>query len=207
MRRTQTRITVWPAIADLMTAILVIAFLTGMVTIAYYIPSDPPPESDTPVVEVDSLEYAILVRQRDSLRTVIDEMIQKIDIIGSRSCLGEERENMPNSLMTIRVIPNGYYIEANFVTLNNLRKQSNEWRELIENVRRNNGQELNKEEMALFASAIYDLGNRWPSGKCKFSPTFENGGVAPDSLHDAWYKFLDKYFGPLTNPGSLPKYN
>lgn len=35
MRRKQTRITVWPAIADLMTAILVIAFLTGMVTLAY----------------------------------------------------------------------------------------------------------------------------------------------------------------------------
>ncbi|MCY4234640.1 MAG: hypothetical protein OXE59_12995 [Bacteroidetes bacterium] len=31
----QAEITVWPAIADLMTAILVFAFLTGMVTMTY----------------------------------------------------------------------------------------------------------------------------------------------------------------------------
>ena len=204
MRRTQTRISVWPAIADLMTAILVIAFLTGMVTIAYYIPGDPPPKEEPPVITVDSLEYVELLRQIDSLQNEIGKRPPKI---GSPSCLGEQRENMPNSLMTIRVTPNGYFIEANFTVLNGLSKQSSELRELIDNVRRNDGQELSKSEMTLFARAVSDLGNRWPDGKCKFSPTFENGGVAPDSLHDAWYKFLDKYFGPLTNPGSLPKYN
>ncbi len=200
-------VTVWPAIADLMTAFLVIAFLTGMVTIAYYNQDDPSSETDTPVDMIDSLGYDSILRQRDSLRTVIDEMILKIDRIGSRSCLGEERENMPNSLMTIRVTPNGYYIDANFILLNALRKQSNEWGELIENIRQYNRQELTKSEMILLGKAVFDLGNIWPSGKCKFSPTLENGGVSPDSLHDAWYKFLDKYFGPLTNPGSLPKYN
>lgn len=193
MRRKKTRITVWPAIADLMTAILVIAFLTGMVTIAYnYSPDDP-----TDSVGVDSSEYRTVLRQVDSLKAVIE------DIVGIRSCLGKERENMPNSLMTIRVTSSGYYIEANYILLNNLREETLGWRKLMENVDRYNGQELNKSEMTLFAKDLSDLGKNWSDEGCKFSPTFENGGVSPDSLHDAWYKFLDTYLGPLTNPWVL----
>ncbi|MXW31549.1 MAG: hypothetical protein F4100_11600 [Rhodothermaceae bacterium] len=196
MRRKKTRVTVWPAIADLMTAILVIAFLTGMVTIAYnYSPDDP-----TDTVGVDSSEYRTVLRQVDSLKAVIE------DIVGIRSCLGKERENMPNSLMTIRVTSNGYYIKADYVLLNKLREQTLGWRKLMDNIDRYNGRELSKPEMALFAKELSELGKNWSDRGCKFSPTFENGGVSPDSLHNAWYKFLGTYLGPLTNPWILPTY-
>lgn len=215
MRKKQTRITVWPAIADLMTAILVIAFLTGMVTLAYnYSPESEvvsPQPGDT-TITIKRLEYleaqedslSEAKRKLDSLKVVIDRIRGKI---GNRSCLGEERENVPNSLVTIRITPSGYYvIPDNIESTHGLIKQSSEWRELNEQIGRYGQRELSKSEMTVFANAIFQLGNNWPSGECRFSPTIQDGGVSPDALHDAWYKFLGKYFGPLTNPGTLPKY-
>ena len=207
MKRKRTSINVWPAITDLMTAILVIAFLTGMVTIAY--------NSSYEASVVDSSEYEAVLIQVDSLMAVIKDIeaenksLKAVkDIVGSRSCLGKEGEkNVPNSLMTIRITPNGYYIKANYAVLNNLREETQEWRGLMENIDRHDDQELSKLEMTLFAKELSGLGKSWPDNKdCKFSPTFEDGGVSPDFLHDAWYKFLDTYFGPLTNPSILPSY-
>jgi len=220
MRKKQTRITVWPAIADLMTAILVIAFLTGMVTLAYNNspePEEPTPPSDTDTIttltqEIDSLmsevdSLLIANSYLDSLLEVIDRSRQDEGKIGNRSCLGEERENVPNSLVTIRITPSGYYvIPDNIESTHGLIKQSSEWSELNEQIGRYGQRELSKSEMTVFANAIFQLGNNWPSGECRFSPTIQDGGVSPDALHDAWYKFLGKYFGPLTNPGTLPKY-
>jgi len=221
MRRKQTRITVWPAIADLMTAILVIAFLTGMVTLAYtYSPNEsegpipPPPDQDTVttltqerdslISQVDSL--LIANSYLDSLLEVIDRSRQDEGKIGNRSCLGEERENVPKSLLTIRVMPSGYYIIANKIEPNHqMVRQSDQWRELNEQIGRYDRKELSKSQMTDFAKVILRLGEEWPSGDCRFSPTIQDGGVSPDSLFDAWYKFLGRYFGPLTNPGIIPK--
>ncbi|MCY4171786.1 MAG: hypothetical protein OXF08_09350 [Bacteroidetes bacterium] len=161
-------------------------------------------ERDSLISRVDSL--LIANSYLDSLLEVIDR--SREGIIGSRSCLGEERENVPNSLLTIRVTPSGYYIAANNIESPHQRiKQSSEWSELIQQINRYDQRELSKSEMTDFANAIFRLGNRWPDGECRFSPTIQDGGVSSDALHDAWYKFLDKYFGPLTNPGSLPKFD
>lgn len=204
MRRKQTRITVWPAITDLMTAILVIAFLTGVVAAAYNYAPDDLKDIHGPEGVEDPLEIEKLRRLVDSLTAVVDDLLEDDGKVGTRSCIGEERENLPNSLMTIRVTPDGYYIAANYIVLNKPLNQSETWRKLLEVVDRYHGQELGKPDMTLFAEALYQLGEDWPNGKCRFFPTFENGGVSQDALYDAW-KFLDirQYFGGLTNPGSL----
>ena len=188
-----------------MTAILVIAFLTGVVAAAhYYTPDDPdgpdgPDQGEEDTLEIEKLRWLV-----DSLTAVIDDLLEDDGKVGIRSCIGEERENVPNSLMTIRVTPNGYYITANYIVLNKPLSQSETWRKLLEIVDRYHGQELGRPEMTLFAEALSQLGDDWPDGRCRFFPTFENGGVSQDALYDAW-KFLDirRYFGGLTNPGIL----
>lgn len=201
MRRKQTRVTVWPAIADLMTAILVITFLSGMVV--YINNSDGQTADDQETKEMlrDSIDN--LKIQVDSLLSVAEELVILQDSIkklqddegkiGSRSCLGRDERKQPNSLMTIQFNPENYQIRLNEQHI------ESGWLKLQQYVRPFDQRELSKSEMINFASGLSRRGKEYAEGACTFFVRVEDGGVPKDSLALNWHNYLGRYLG-LVNP-------
>lgn len=199
MRRKQTRVTVWPAIADLMTAILVIAFLSGTVAMVYINNPDDQEINDTRdsintlIFQVDSLQSANLQLQ-DSIKTLQDDKGK----IGSVSCLGKDERDQPNSLMTIIVNPENYQIR-----LNQEHTESG-WSELRQYIHRFDQTGLSESEMIDFARGVDMLGKERTEGSCRFFVRLEKDDEVPqDTLVLRWNKNLKDHFPGLVNPGIL----
>ncbi len=218
MRRKRTRVTVWPAITDLMTAILIIAFLSGTVTVAYINNNSADDGLDNP--EIDEMlrdSISELQTQVDSLLDVFDEYLNEYPSaqlvivlkdsienllddegkIGSRSCLGRDEDKQPNSPMTIRVNPADYQIRLNTQLI------ESGWHGLQQYVRPYDQRELSESEMIDFAREMYRLGDGRIEGKCRFFVRLEKSEeVSQEALVLRWNNLKD-YFAGLTNPSVL----
>lgn len=202
MRRKQTRVTVWPAIADLMTAMLVITFLSGMVVVVYINNSDGQATDGRETKEMLRDSRDELKIQVDSLLSVAEELVILQDSIkklqddegkiGSRSCLGRDERKQPNSLMTIQFNPDSYQVRLNEQHI------ESGWPKLRQYVHPYNQRELSKSEMINFASGLSKRGKEYAEGACIFFVRVEDGGVPKDSLAFNW-NYLGRYLG-LVNP-------
>jgi len=82
MRRKHTRITVWPAISDLMTTLVVIAVLGGVVGYMIYV--DDTDEVDPALTQLDSTRNHILNELRDQLK---EYGMKNIEVLHNESVL------------------------------------------------------------------------------------------------------------------------
>ena len=204
MKRKQTRITVWPAIADLMTAIMVIAILSGTIVVALNYKPDEQVKTEDGVqdlkIQVDSLLASVEEKKRqvDSLQNSIQKLQDDEGKMGSPSCLGKIGKNNPYSLLTIQFNPRGYRI-----TLNNKPQIASASGELQDYVLPYDQKTLRESEMIDFAEGLERLGREYEEGSCVFYVLVEDGGVPKDSLILNWIK-LERYLR-LANSSILRK--
>lgn len=204
MKRYRTSITVWPAIADLMTAIMIFGFLVG--TLFYYdrdkrqsntLPADSVSSSREEPINTskhDSVPSDTLVSQievyRDSLKLLSDsvDVLNNKTGVGDPSCLDED-----GSIMTIRMDPNDVY----YITLNhpNIKLGETELQQYITSF---HGKALSKAEMINFASRLDWIGEN-SAIKCNFYVQVENGGIPKDSFQLRWLNDLSRYFAGAVN--------
>ena len=133
-----------------------------------------------------------------SLNERIDEIIR--ECVGPPSCLGLERKNLPNSLMTIQVRSGRIYsVQHNLDDLTDKELDSfgvnSEVRRYISTVPEVN---FRRDELIDHAKKIEAIAE----GKCRFFVKLENHGVSKSELQDIWYNDLQWLFS-LTNPGIL----
>lgn len=199
MRRKLTRVTVWPAIADLMTAIMVISVLSGMILVALNYKSDDQPETEDLAqdlkIQVDSLQVVIEEKEQqlESLQDSIQSIHDDQGKIGSRSCLGKQGPNRPYSLLTITFNLKNYQIGLNKPQVDSAS------RELQDYVRPYNQRMLRESEMIAFAKGLYQLGREYTEGGCNFFVRATADGRIPKSK---WYDSLGDYLR-LANPWVL----
>ncbi len=220
-QRSQTQVTVWPAITDLVITILVVALISGAVIFSDNPINDCPiqvPEDRTchdvlnDSIQVltdanDALSDSLHELQRsnnayevyvDSLRDstqVSKDITGKSEGPGDPSCLGISVNGQPLPLITIWVNPSGrYQIRQSEVS------RLSYWYGLHEYIRDEfEGQSLTKNQVMDFGQEIrLRLGDR----QCVFFVTLQNGGVSQDSLILRWTG-VSRYFGGLTNPNIL----
>ena len=216
-RRHKTQITVWPAITDLMTAIVVITILGGVIGCHKFKDIGNHNGILRDSIELQKSEINNL---RDSLNTINnsnsqlqysikilqDSLSTRLDTTNSNggegidkpSCLGLRQNKQPNVLMTIQVYPdNKYSIEG----ITNDIDLSNRWPEiatyfnntLTQNIK------ISSNEMINHARQIYNLSQE---KKCVSYVILQNGGVSRESLIVKWTD-LEIYDLRLANPRIL----
>ena len=199
MKRSRTEITAWPAVADLMTAVVVITFLTG--AIVYYggsssqISEDLSPESfETLLKEVDAFRDSILIliANADSLRDSVDELRDSVEILideqegaGDPNCLSRDTE----SLMTIRFDPNSYIIQINQLGM------TLDFAELEALISPYDQRAISTVEMTTLAKSIDQFGDNYNS--CNFFVNIENGGISSSSLQLRWMALAPYFAGAI----------
>ena len=205
-RRHQTQITVWPAITDLMTSIVVVAVLIGVVGFISHNNTITELNSriETLKNKVETLESSV-TSLKDSIKTqsiyirALEDSISKLQGgLGRQSCLGLRGENSPNSLMTIRVQSGGIYslrynpiyTGQDFPAVNSAVKK------YISTVSHTS---LTSNAMINHAKRIDELTGE----DCVFYIRLENGGVSKNDLILKWNE-LQGYLR-LTNPSILQK--
>ncbi len=141
---------------------------------------------------------------RDSMETLrnrIKELEGKIDEesggggVGKPSCLELLGENQPNSLMTIRIQPGGFYSIRHNSRANYILGDFSALKEYMGAI---SDRRFRLNEMKAHAKKISELNQE----KCTFFVHLENGGVSLDELGLGWLR-INRYFGGLTNPSVL----
>lgn len=207
MKRYRTRVTVWPAITDLMTTVVIVALLTSVLI---YFERDGKSNAAEPseIVNVDSLLQetdasmdAIVEALRvsnnlfadtiETLRDSIDTLKDVQEGSGAPDCLGDLGEN--EFLLTIRFDPGSRY----HIRLNDLSLEALDWAKLRDYAVAFDRKMLTQAEMIDFAKKLKKLGGDYK--KCNFYVNIENGGIHPDSFKLRWLDDLSPYFIGASN--------
>jgi len=189
--RRRTSVTVWPAIADLMT---VIAIMAGLISIAQCAVTDnkTPEELEITSKERDSLQFALnkMTKERDSLQSELDKKPGKG--LGSRPCLGFVGPNQTHPLIAISVLPgNRYHITMVPDIIHHPLIE-----ELLPIIPEGS---LNRLQLINLREKIIEFGKEQPDGGCSFSVRLQSS-VGKEELRNRYYG--DVGFS-LTNPGIL----
>ena len=225
MRRTKTQITVWPAIADLMTVTAIIA-----ITLAVAGGCGDNGSSDESG-DIDALEAgheeelqqrqnrhdAEMQEQRDSLAVLqaeIDKMEadirdkdSKIDSLETASgkgnvglsCFGLDEDDDPRSVATIRMVPNGVY-QIFHAWNNDDRAGHPEAAGFLDGA---NLDRLTANALGDFHNALQRDYDKRDRRGCAWFVRLDGGALEAGAVRNTWYEDrLDLYFS-LVNPGIL----
>ncbi len=224
--RHQTQVTVWPAITDLMTAIVVVAVLGGLIGYHQYVGQVDETISLRDSIESQKETIKILrdsvdsqIDQIENLYASVDSQIDQIEnlhaskdelqdsvrvLIGVMGglekppCMGLQENEQPNVLMTIGVYPeNIYSLQSNFSEI----KSSDRWPliEIYFNNEVDQNTNITFKEINNHAQKIYELSE---AKGCVSYVILRNGGVSRESLVLKWID-LERYNLRLANPGIL----
>ena len=189
MRRSRTPITAWPAIADLMIVIAIIA-------VTFSVAKTDAPEnesSDTPS-PADSLQSELEV-VRDSVKALWNslEAIQERARFGHVPCFGLDADDQPIAAFTIAVLPGTQYRISH--ALESVRVELERWGKNLDEV-------FSAAEFGSFADRMLQAGKR--SGvDCRYWVYLENRGAEPDRFQLRWLNEISPYVGGATNPSVL----
>ena len=213
MRRTKTQITVWPAIADLMTVTAIIAITFGVAGGG----------CDETGEKISALEAESLRTEKDSLLTALDEKKEEIRELEARrredmaalearndslriiiitnpvsgSCFGKVG-NQPKAVATIRMLPAGIYQVS--PTWNSQESMNVPTASAFFD--RTNSVEMDKEKLHSFHAALKRDEKLNKLNRCTWFVWLDTGGLGTDEIKDRWYD-IQGYFS-LTNPKVLP---
>jgi len=184
MKRRRTQITVWPAVADLMTVALIAVLLAGL--------------SGGGGCDL-SCESALRDRIKD-LETENNRLragIKEEPKPGSPSCFARDGDRRLTALVIITIEANETYrIQRNpNASLRELGSLSR----LITNTV---GRGLTAQEFGEFAQSIHDWGR---SRRCSFWVQVRQGNISREECALRWLQHVGPHFGGATNPGSLCK--
>ncbi len=195
MKRHRTQITVWPAITDLMTSIVVIGVLIGIIGYASLVGLEEKVRELE--VKVDTLRNTI---ERQSIYIkALEDSIAEIQGkgLGSPSCLGLVRRGNPKPLMTIHALPDGVYSISIHRPMSYIEGDFGAVEEYVNAIP--DGR-IVASQMTAHAREIYQLIPELTPQKCIFYVRLENhDSVSKSSLRSRWTDDLERYFG-LTNP-------
>ena len=217
MRRTKTQITVWPAIADLMTVTAIIAITFGVAG------GGCDGENETGE-KISAFEADSLREDNDSLRTALEEKNGEIKELEARrredmaalearndslrimimtnpvsgSCFGKVG-NQPKAVATIRMLPAGIYRVSR--TWNSQESMMVPTASAFFD--RTNSVEMDKEKLHSFHAALKQDEKLSEMNRCSWFVRLDTGGLGADEIRDRWHDDIRNYF-PLTNPPVVP---
>ncbi len=221
--RHKTQITVWPAITDLMTAIVVITILGGVIGFQRFnnLKNEKGTLRDSVNIqksEINTLRNSLsqlqesMAGSNNSIEILQDSLVASNDLIeilqdslaelgrgiDRPPCLGLQQNEQPNVLMTIHVFPNNKYsIEG----ITNDIDLSNRWPEIATyfNNKLTQNIKISSNKMNNHAQQIYNLSQE---KNCVSYVILQNGGVSRESLIVKWID-LERYNLRLANPRIL----
>ncbi len=207
--RHKTQITVWPAITDLMTAIVVITILGGVIGFQRFnnLKNEKGTLRDSVNIqksEINTLRNSLsqlqesMAGSNNSIEILQDSLAELGRGIDRPPCLGLQQNEQPNVLMTIHVFPNNKYsIEG----ITNDIDLSNRWPEIATyfNNKLTQNIKISSNKMNNHAQQIYNLSQE---KNCVSYVILQNGGVSRESLIVKWID-LERYNLRLANPRIL----
>ncbi len=206
MRRHRTQVTVWPAVADLMTVIAVVSVIAGLAFCSPKSASDSlqekrdslQEERDSLQEEKDSLqaENESLAARLGSLRVEVDSLSR--DGEGIPACLGRDSRDDLIPLVSITVRNDDtYLVQRTWCPTRN-----NMFAALNAEINEIDGEVLNRNQLRRFAEKASNTAAA-QSSNCGFWAHLRNGGVSISELRNRYHDDFARFFSGLVNPSVL----
>lgn len=190
MKRSRTVISVWPAIADLMTVVALFAIIVTMSQCAARSSQTGPEEKTREELQASLTDADNTIRAlRDSLAA---------ERFGTVPCSGLKPDGQPKSIVTIRVLPRNRY-QVVPVWSTDERSTLGTAAAILGNRRSAN---LSAAEFRRFGSTMVRSATSMGRGDCSFWAQIESRDVTKTELQLRWMNEVSGYFNAV-NPGAL----
>ena len=206
MRRSRTQISVWTSVADLMTALVVMAFVLVWGAC-----------SEREQEQKDGLEAAYRIQleeQEDSLeakyRIQLEEQEDSLEakywekLVGHPSCSGLDANDQPTAVVHVGILPDEQYSVRHSLTSDERIKLG----DAADMLSGTSPKILSREDFKLFGEALKQSEGNWEEyTKCRYWAQLDErpDGVTRDDFQLRWLNEVQPYLGGAVNPGVLRK--